>query len=67
MRLRKRGQEPNALIWRLSQLPPAAGMQSRRLAPYLLSCDGGWRGQVNEAGQCYEALRSWLWGPREVL
>eukprot|EP00435_Cladocopium_sp_Y103_P033759 s312_g8.t1 len=53
-------QDADALIRRLSELPPAPSMQSRRLAPYLLSCDSSWRGQLNEAGQCYEALRSWL-------
>ena len=53
-------QDADALMERLSELPPAPSMQSRRLAPYLLSCDSNWRGQLNEAGQCYEALRSWL-------
>lgn len=53
-------QDADALMRRLSELPAAPSMQSRRLAPYLLSCDSSWRGQLNEAGQCYEALRSWL-------
>lgn len=53
-------QDADALMRRLSELPPAPSMQSRRLAPYLLSCESSWRGQINEAGQCYEALRSWL-------
>ncbi|CAJ1451598.1 unnamed protein product [Effrenium voratum] len=53
-------QDPKALLARLSGLPPAPSLQTRRLAPYLLSCEGSWRGHLTEAGQCYEALRSWL-------
>lgn len=53
-------QDPIALIERLVRLPAAPSSQSRRLAPFLLSCDIGWRGQLSEAGQCYETLRSWL-------
>lgn len=53
-------QDPLALIEQLISLPAAQSNQSRRLAPFLLSCDGGWRGQLNEAGHCYETLRHWL-------
>ncbi|CAE8619014.1 unnamed protein product, partial [Polarella glacialis] len=53
-------QDPRALIDQLVCLPAAPGSQSRRLAPFLLSCDSGWRGHLNEAGQCYEAFRTWL-------
>jgi len=53
-------QDPRALIDQLVCLPAAPCSQSRRLAPFLLSCDSGWRGHLNEAGQCYEAFRSWL-------
>merc|ERR1719487_1233030 len=53
-------QDPQALIEQLANLPAAQSSQSRRLAPFLLSSDGGWRGQLSEAGQCYETFRSWL-------
>lgn len=53
-------QDPLALIDQLVSLPAAQSGQSRRLAPFLLSCDAGWHGQVSEAGQCYEAFRHWL-------
>jgi len=52
--------DPPAFLDRLSKSEPASSTQSRRLAPFLLSCDSGWRGTLSEAGQCYEALRSWL-------
>mmetsp|Transcript_53498 Transcript_53498/g.174107 ORF Transcript_53498/g.174107 Transcript_53498/m.174107 type:complete len:721 (+) Transcript_53498:116-2278(+) len=53
-------QDPPALLDRLAKLPFASASQSRRLAPFLLSCDSSWRGHLSEAGQCYEALRTWL-------
>lgn len=53
-------QDPMGLISQLVNLPAAPSSQSRRLAPYLLCCDSGWRGQVNEAGHCYETIRAWL-------
>lgn len=53
-------QDPQALIEQMISLPAAQSSQSRRLAPFLLSCDGGWRGHLSEAGQCYETFRSWL-------
>lgn len=53
-------QDPGTLVRRLAELPCAPGAQSRRLAPYLLTCASSWRGHLNEAGQCYEALKSWL-------
>eukprot|EP00931_Biecheleriopsis_adriatica_P055202 TRINITY_DN32582_c0_g1_i1.p1 TRINITY_DN32582_c0_g1~~TRINITY_DN32582_c0_g1_i1.p1 ORF type:complete len:693 (+),score=81.83 TRINITY_DN32582_c0_g1_i1:69-2081(+) len=53
-------QDPHTLIDQLASLPAAPSSQSRRLAPFLLSCDSGWRGHMSEAGQCYEAFRSWL-------
>mmetsp|Transcript_37839 Transcript_37839/g.114285 ORF Transcript_37839/g.114285 Transcript_37839/m.114285 type:complete len:397 (-) Transcript_37839:731-1921(-) len=53
-------QDPQALVEQLVALPAAPSNQSRRLAPFLLSCDSGWRGHLSEAGQCYETLRSWL-------
>lgn len=53
-------QDPKCLAETLASLPAAPGALSRRLAPYLLTCDSSWRGSLNEAGQCYEAFRSWL-------
>eukprot|EP00928_Gymnodinium_smaydae_P086329 TRINITY_DN7037_c0_g2_i1.p1 TRINITY_DN7037_c0_g2~~TRINITY_DN7037_c0_g2_i1.p1 ORF type:complete len:745 (-),score=131.04 TRINITY_DN7037_c0_g2_i1:162-2396(-) len=53
-------QDPAALVERLSCLPAASSSQTRRLAPFLLTCTEGWRGSLGDAGQCYEALRSWL-------
>lgn len=53
-------QDPDALTEQLARLPPAHSSQSRRLAPFLLSCDGGWKGAISDAGQCYETFRSWL-------
>jgi len=53
-------QDPKALVERLACLPAASSAQTRRLAPFLLSCDSGWIGPLTEAGQCYEALRAWL-------
>lgn len=52
--------DPKHLIDKLSCLGPAPTNQSRRLAPFLLNCASAWRGQLGEAGQCYEAFRSWL-------
>lgn len=53
-------QDPQSLIEQLVNLPAAPSNQSKKLAPFLLSCDSGWRGHLNEAGQCYEAFRNWL-------
>eukprot|EP00927_Polykrikos_kofoidii_P034408 TRINITY_DN29205_c0_g1_i1.p1 TRINITY_DN29205_c0_g1~~TRINITY_DN29205_c0_g1_i1.p1 ORF type:complete len:793 (+),score=75.06 TRINITY_DN29205_c0_g1_i1:171-2381(+) len=53
-------QDPQALVNQLVNLPAAPSYVSRRLAPFLLSCDSGWRGHLNDVGQCYEVLRSWL-------
>lgn len=53
-------EDPAVFVQKLAQLQPAREARAKKLAPWLLNSDSGWRGALSEAGQCYECIKSWL-------